>query len=316
LNGAAGGPTSVSVVVGVYNSARWVREALDSVLAQTYPVSEVVVVDDGSTDNTPEIVTSYGGIVQYLQENHRGRPHRNRGILAARGQVIAFLDGDDIWAPRKIELQLELLESKGLAWVTCDAEWMQDGTRAIVRNSNAPIQEGDILEPLLLNNFVVASTAVVARYAFDKVGLFNESPEVAAVEDWELWLRLAARYPLGCVRQKLCTLRLHGDSFLAALPAPDRLLHLQTVVEVAVRREPARLGPLRHHALANIHYAAGVHAFRRGRLQEARRQFVQALRQEPGRIGAWGYLVAGLFGRVLARSIAGIKRRLWSGHRD
>jgi glycosyltransferase involved in cell wall biosynthesis len=311
LTAAGKRPASVSVVVGVYNSARWVREALDSVLAQTHPVSEVLVVDDGSTDETPDIVSSYGGIVRYIQEQHRGRPHRNRGIRAAGGEVIAFLDGDDIWAPRKIELQLACLESKGMAWVTCDAEWMQDDTRAIVRNSNAPIQEGDILEPLILNNFVVASTAVVARSVFDTVGLFNESPEVAAVEDWELWLRIAARYPLGYVRQKLCTLRLHGDSFLAALPVPERLRHLQTVVEEAVRREPARLGPMRHRALANIHYAAGVHAFRQERLQESRRQFVQALRQEPWRVGAWGYLAAGLLGRVLGRNIAGIKRRLW-----
>ncbi|MFN2121625.1 MAG: glycosyltransferase family 2 protein [Anaerolineales bacterium] len=314
MSSASGSAPSVSVVVGVYNSAPWVREALDSVMEQTRPVSEVVVVDDGSTDKTPEIVKSYGGIVKYVQEAHRGRPHRNTGILAANGEVIAFLDGDDIWAPSKIERQVEILRSKGLFWVTCDARWMEDSTRAIVRNSNAPIQEGDILEPLLLNNFIVASTALVARSVFDEVGLFNESPGVAAVEDWELWLRIAARFPLGCVRQKLCTLRLHGDSFLAALPASERLLHLQTVVEETVRREPARLGPLRHRALANIHYAAGVHAFRQGRLQESRRQFVQVLRNQPSRLGAWAYLVASLFGPALARNIAGTKRRLWPRH--
>jgi hypothetical protein len=314
LNGAARRATSVSVIVGVYNSSQWIREALDSVLAQTRPVSEVVVVDDGSTDETPEIVASYGGVVRYLREDHRGRPHRNRGILAAHGEVIAFLDGDDTWAPRKIEQQLALLESRGLGWVICDAQWMEDTTGAIVRNSSEPIQEGDILEPLLLNNFIVASTAVVARSVFDTVGLFNESPSVAAVEDWELWLRIAAHFPLGCVRQNLCTLRLHGDSFLAALPTSERLLHLQTVVEAAVRRQPARLSRLRHQALANIHYAAGVHAFRQQYLQEARHQFVQGLRHGLWRPDAWAYLVASLFGPALGRSIVGIKRRLFGPH--
>jgi hypothetical protein len=134
------------------------------------------------------------------------------------------------------------------------------------------------------------------------------------VEDWELWLRIAARFPVGCVRQKLCTLRLHGDSFLAALPTTERLAHLHTVVEEAVKREPVRLGPLRHRALANIHYAAGVHAYRQERLQESRQQFLEVVRNQPWLCGAWGYLAAGLLGPRFGSYIAGTKRRLWRRH--
>jgi len=296
--------------MGVYNAARWIREALDSVLAQTHPVSEIVVVDDGSTDETPQIVASYGRSVRYLREEHRGRPHRNRGILASKGDFVAFIDGDDYWDPRKLELQLELLASRRLLWAFCGARWVDAETRQALRATSAPVQDGDILEPLLLNNFIVASTAVVARPVFENVGYFNEAPDVAAVEDWDLWLRIAARYQVGCVRERLCTLRLHPDSFLAALPPAARVQHLQGVIERAVVREPRRLRPLRSRALANVSYAAGVQAFRRLDMAQARRYFLRMLREYPARISALGYIVLTLFGPSIATEIIELKGRL------
>lgn len=301
---------SVSVVMGVYNSAPWIRAALDSVLAQTRPVDEVIVVDDGSTDDTPSIVASYGGAVKYLQEEHRGRPHRNRGIRAARGVFVAFIDGDDYWQPQKLSMQLELLLANQLRWAICEADWVDAGTGKHVRISSAPVQDGDILEALILNNFIVASTAVVARSVFEEVGYFNEAPDVAAVEDWDLWLRIARRYPVGCVRKRLCMLRLHGDSFLAALPTAARVEHMEGVVERAVGRDPHRLGPLRHRALANVSYAAGVQCFRRQHFGEARRHFVEALRHGATRVDVLGYLLLTLLGPSLGTAIVRHKRRV------
>ena len=129
-----------------------------------------------------------------------------------------------------------------LQWAFCEAEWVDAGTTASVKVSSAPVQDGDILEALILNNFIVASTAVVAKSVFEEVGYFNEAPDVAAVEDWDLWLRIAARFPVGCVRKKLCVLRLHADSFLAALPTAARVAHMEGVIERAVDRDPSRLG--------------------------------------------------------------------------
>lgn len=307
---------SVSVVIGVYNSARWIREALDSVLAQTRPVGEVIVVDDGSTDDTPSIVASYGGKVKYLREEHRGRPHRNRGILASHGDFIAFIDGDDYWHPQKIELQLELLLSNELRWAFCEVQWVDAGTGDKVRVSSAPVQDGDILEALILNNFMVASTAVVAKSVFEEVGYFNEAPEVAAVEDWDLWLRIAARFPVGCVRKKLCVLRLHGDSFLAALAISARVEHMEGVIERAVVRDPARLGPLRNRALANVFYAAGVESFRRQLFGEARRYFLAAIRDRALQVDALGYLLLTFLGPSLGAALVRLKRCMWSHEHD
>ncbi len=300
---------SVSVVTGVYNAGRWIREALDSVLAQTYPVREIFVVDDGSTDETAQIAASYGGIVKYLREEHRGRPHRNRGIVAARGEFVAFIDGDDYWEPQKLERQFALLLQRRLSWAICDAKWVDAADGSIVRVSGAPVQDGDILESLFLHNFIVASTVVTAKSVLDECGYFDEGPDVAAVEDWDLWLRIAARHPVACVREPLCTLRLHSDSFLAELPAGERVRHLENVIGRAVHREPTRLKTRRRQALANVSYAAGVQCFRSLRLDEARRYFLITLGHWPTSASALVYIVLTLLGRGVCRAVLRMKGR-------
>jgi len=186
----------------------------------------------------------------------------------------------------------------------------------MVKISSAPVQDGDILEALILNNFIVASTAIVARSVFEEVGYFNEAPDVAAVEDWDLWLRIAARFPVGCVRKNLCVLRLHGDSFLAALPTASRVAHMEGVIERAVGRHPSRLGPLRNRALANVSYAAGVQCFRRQDFGEARRYFVAAMRHGTARVDAIGYLLLTFLGPSLGTAVVRRKRRLWGQDND
>ncbi len=300
---------SVSVVTGVYNSGRWIRQALDSVLAQTYPVREIIVVDDGSTDDTAGIAASYGGIVKYMREEHRGRPQRNRGVAAASGEFVAFIDGDDYWEPQKLERQLAQLIQRRLSWAICEAKWMDAGGGSIAGVSGSPLQDGDILESLLLHNFIVASTVVVAKSVLDECGYFDEGPEVAAVEDWDLWLRIAARHAVAGVREPLCALRLHGDSFLSGLPTAERVRHLETVIGRAVHREPSRLKPRRRRALANVSYAAGVQCFRSLRLDEARRYFLIALKRRPTSASALVYIVLTLLGPGVCRAVLGMKRR-------
>jgi hypothetical protein len=175
---------------------------------------------------------------------------------------------------------------------------------------SAPEQEGDILEALLLNNFIVASTPLVARHVFDEVGFFDESTAVAPVEDWDLWLRIAARFPVARVTERLAVVRLHQDSFLAATPVSRKVRSLEEVVTRAVDREPHRLGKLRKRALFNIYHAAGVQQSRRGQNREARALFWRALQQRPGRPETIGHLLLTLVGRTAAAWIIGLKRGL------
>jgi glycosyltransferase involved in cell wall biosynthesis len=305
-----GSAKNVSVVIGAYNAAAWIGQALDSVLAQSYPVLEVLVIDDGSSDDTARLVKSYGGIVTYLQEKHRGRPYRNRGILAANGDFVSFIDADDYWHPKKIELQMDLLLQRGAAWSICEAQWLDSATDQLIDSPGPPIPDGDILEALFLKNFIVASAPVVRRQVFEEVGYFRETPDTTASEDWDLWLRIAARFPVACVRQRLATVRLHTGSFLARIPPAQKVQVLEGIVERAASREPGRLSSLRNKALANIYYSTGVGLFRQQRLTEGRSYFLKALRKNPGAIASLGYIVLALLGPAVAKSIVGVKRQI------
>lgn len=300
---------SVSVVIGAYNAAAWIAETLESVLAQTLPVLEILVIDDGSTDGTAGIVQAYGGRVTYLHEAHRGRPHRNRGIQWSRGEVVAFVDADDLWHPTKVEKQLQLLQARRAQWAICDSQWLDEASGQISAPIGPPPGDGDILEALFLNNFIVASTAVVARRVLDEIGYFDETAEVAPIEDWDLWLRIAAKYPVACLPERLVTLRLHSDSFLAATPLARRVRSLENVIGRASAREPERLEALKGRALSNVYYAAGVKMFREKRLGEARRYFLNAWRQSPIRPAPIAYLMTTLLGEKVAGTILGLRHR-------
>lgn len=304
---------TVSVVIGAYNSAAWIRQTLDSVLGQTYSAAEVLVIDDGSTDETAAIVQSYGMKVKYLAEAHRGRPHRNRGILESSGELVALVDADDYWQPQKLERQLRELRAQKAVWVICEPNWLVDATSAFTAQAGSRIREGDVLEALFLDNFIAASTPVVARHVFDDVGYFDESAEVAPVEDWDLWLRIAARYPLACVPERLATIRLHTDSFLAGTPLTRRVASLEHVISAAVAREPSRLGRLRRRALFNVYHAAGVRLFRQEQPSAARSFFLEAWRQRPGRAETLVYLVLTSLGFGASSSPVRLKR--WIGGR-
>jgi glycosyltransferase involved in cell wall biosynthesis len=304
---------SVSVVMGSYNSAAWIAATIDSILAQTHPVAEVVIIDDGSTDRTAEIANSYGSRILLVQEQHRGRPYRNRGIQASKGALVAFIDADDYWHPEKIERQLARMREQRAEWVICEAEWLDMEAGRLIAPVGMAAMEGDILEALFLHNFIVASTPVVARRVLDAVGGFDESVDVAPVEDWDLWLRIAAMQPLACVRERLATLRLHTDSFLASTPLTRRIQSLENVINHSAEREPARLGPIRAVALHNAYFAAGVGAFRQGRTPEARTYFLKAWRQHPTDFGALAYAGLSWMGPMASARLLKLRRSLRDG---
>jgi glycosyltransferase involved in cell wall biosynthesis len=200
---------TVSVIVPTYNCAAYVGQALKSVLAQDYTDLEVVVVDDGSTDATPEIVRSLPGPIEYVRQDHRGPgAARNLGITRARGELLAFLDADDLWLPHKLRLQIEALERDPACGVVCtDSTDIDADGRLLVASKFQEIgldysrANGWVFEYELLKPFILPSSAVVRRRVADDLGGFDESLPLAQTTDF--FVRASYRWPVRCLPDPL-----------------------------------------------------------------------------------------------------------------
>lgn len=201
----------VSVIIPTYNRAHLVTEALRSVFGQTFKEYEVIVVDDGSTDGTGEILKSYADRIRYIyQENEGIAGARNRGILLSRGKYIAFLDSDDRWLPEKLERQIAYLEAHPKVGLLCTHLFRYEIGREEAREKCPPKFPKDFEELLEGPNGVPTSTAVVRRDCFMAVGLFD--PTLPPIEDWDMWLRIAQRFQMDCLKEVLSENRKHPEN--------------------------------------------------------------------------------------------------------
>ena len=193
---------AVSVVIPTQNRRRLISRAIDSVRAQTRPPNEILVVDDGSTDDTARFVAETYPEVQLLRQENRGvSAARNAGIRAAEGELIAFLDSDDDWLPRKLERQLQAMEaSPGALLCHTNEIWIRNGRRVNPMKKHQKFG-GCIFEKALPLCVISPSSVLVDRRLFDEVGLFDES--LPACEDYDLWLRVCARFPVLFVDEPL-----------------------------------------------------------------------------------------------------------------
>ena len=229
-------------------------------LGQTYPQLEVVVVDDGSTDDTREVVGAYASRgVRYVHQDNLGPgTARNRGLQETTGPVVAFCDADDVWLPDKIASQLEHLRSHPeLGLVTAHAYACDEALRptSVVHAARGEVE--NVFEALLVRNIVLNPTCVVARRsALESVGGFSDLPRW---EDWDTWLRVAKRFPIGFVDQPVAYVRRHdaslsptdGDQRFALDGAHPRASHRRRRLAAQTRRDPGsgaieRVLPRRH----------------------------------------------------------------------
>jgi glycosyltransferase involved in cell wall biosynthesis len=200
----------VSVVIPSYNVARFLPQALESVRAQTRPVEEIIVVDDGSSDGSLEIARQFGATCLCTPRNGGPGAARNVGVRAAGGDVVAFLDGDDFWEPSHCAAMVALLERFPEAAVAFGRVRKHGGeTRA--HDPEIDVPGGvptDALLPLVIYNTVPQSGAVVRRAALLEVGGYDEGMRYS--EDFDLWLRLARRHPFVSTQETTANYRVHA----------------------------------------------------------------------------------------------------------
>lgn len=283
---------TISAIIPAYNSAAFIADAIGSIRAQTRPVDEIIVVDDGSTDDTAMIIQRLGEGVQYLHQANAGpSAARNQGIKAARGDLIAFLDADDQWTRTKIEHQLAVMEQNpAIALVAGDMAEIdsQDNiTVASVLNKHSllacfkdlaskPVPNA--LALLLKINFIPTGTVLARRTALEEVSGF--SAEIRYGEDLELWAKVAAQHPIVCLPEVLMLRRQHGEN---ATQATEPLLHDLIRVMSSLRawdeKKLRQQGIDPDHLVAEAWSNLGYCHFSSGRLPDARRAFHNSLQE-------------------------------------
>ncbi len=262
----------VSVIIPTFNRRAMLREAIDSVLAQSIPAFELIVIDDGSTDGTAEHLAHLAETIRIKIDRieHRGSAAaRNRGAALARAPLIAFLDSDDLWSPTKLERQLAFMrDNPGCAISQTNEIWIRSARR--VNSGRRHLKRaGDIFVDSLRTCLIGMSSVMLRTDLFRSSGGFDE--QMAAAEDYDLWLRILIDHETGLLDEPLVTRRGgHPDQLSATTPALDRF----RILALAKLLADYRLSPARRTSVIEVLgekcriYARGL--VRRGRIEEAR----------------------------------------------
>ena len=211
----------VSVILPTYNRGWILEQAVDSVLAQNYTNLELIVVDDGSTDDTKGLLSMFGDRITVIRQANRGvSAARNTGIRAATGKMIALLDSDDTWLPGKVTAQVAYFSNHPDALV-CQTEeiWIRNGVRVNPGKRHRK-EAGMIFERSLALCLVSPSAVMMRKSLLDEVGLFDEA--LPACEDYDLWLRIAWKHPIHLIDQPLVVKHGGHDDQLSRLPELDK----------------------------------------------------------------------------------------------
>ena len=186
----------VSIVIPNFNHGKYIGQAIQSVLCQDYPNFEIIVVDDGSTDNSSEVVAQFGEKVHYIWQKNQGlSAARNTGIRASNGQYIGVLDADDLYEPNFISTMMSNLKSQSDAdGIYCGYQFVDENNRLLPQIEARSIPETGLYRALLDGNFLVPESVLVHRYCYSKVGDFD--PLLSACEDWDMWLRITSQYKI------------------------------------------------------------------------------------------------------------------------
>ncbi len=288
----------VSVIIGTYNHGQYLPSCIDSVLKQSYRNLEIIVIDDGSTDDTKNIIEPYQDRINYRYQENQGRgASRNAGIEQAQYDWIAFLDADDLWVPDKLEKQIAAItEHPEIDLLVTNACWFDDTTivqkdyfksmnlfhkQAVTHHGHLHILTDLLFELFIDENFVNLSSVLIRKSCLNDIGLFDAT--LPRAQDRDLWLRLARRYRFAYLDEILTKSRTHtlNDGLRTIHPYLSRIQLFEKAYKFGSDLEIKHDTRLRRR-LAMCHYELGhFFLFKLDEQQKAREQFKKALEFDP-----------------------------------
>jgi glycosyltransferase involved in cell wall biosynthesis len=305
--------STISVIIPTYNRANLIEKAIKSVLKQTYQDFEIIIVDDGSTDNTEEIIRGFKDKrVKYIKKYKKNRGisvARNIGIKIARGKYIAFLDSDDEWFPEKLNKQIKILQdgSPELGVVYSISCYIDESGKNINKLRNSKKVEGYIYEDLLGKNYVgTPSTVLIRKECFHQVGLFDDL--LNAQEDWDMWIRIAKYYRFALIKIPLVKYRLHPNQI-------SKNLEVKIITANRILIKYANELEIRRGAHSKHYFYIGNRFCHMEKTKEGQRCLCKAISLYPFCIRYYICIVGSLFGPKCFIYFVNIKRCLTSAIR-
>lgn len=299
---------AVSVIIATYNYGRYLGGAIASALGQTFQDLEVIVIDDGSTDNTPQVITPFlaEARLRYVRTENHGQPAaENVGIRLSQGPWIAFLDADDLWLPHKLERQLALTREDPELGVVYSRRLMIDSDGRPLAAHPRSAFRGYVLKQMFRDNFVCFSSSVVNRDVFDLLGPFNEQYRHAS--DYDMWLRAGLHYRFDYVDEPLVSYRT-GHANLTSR-GDVQLLTALTIMNRFLQEHPGQLDRAWVRQCYQETYGhLGLAVRDRSRLDSAAWQ-IRALAKGPWNLGAWKEMAKLLLPGRVERWLRGVVGR-------
>lgn len=272
----------VSIVIPSYNHARYLGDAIQSVLKQKYRDYEIIVVDDGSTDHTRQVVEEFGEAVRYIWQENRGLSGaRNTGIRAANGEYIGLLDADDVYLDHYLSTLVPILDANpDAAAVYCGFQFVDEKKQPLPQVGNRVVPPEQFYAALIDGNFIIAQCMLVRRSCYEQVGPFDE--KLRACEDWDMWLRIARGHKVLGMPEILTWYRLLPGSMSSD---PQRMERNRLAVAWShfgpEAGDPARWPLLRRRMYGKIYIESALAYLQRGDAPSARRPFKKALNYCP-----------------------------------
>ena len=271
----------VSICVPTYNRKDYLRETLDSIFAQTYKDYEVVVVDDGSTDGTAEMLKNISPLIRYYwQENSGDAAARNRLIKLARGEYITFIDSDDLLMHDAVERMMNVMEVEGGEAIVYGPYLRIDRNGHVYGRFKSRQYSGYITKYLFQNIFVYSCGSMFPKKVLETAGGFDTSLPVCS--DYDLWLRLSLKYRFVALAEPTFKRRRHAKN-LSAVSTENRILELKVLERFYYEKGGDKVVPKRTamHRLSREEYRVALAALREGKLQVAREYLKKSFRHHP-----------------------------------